>query len=76
MNEYQLAEGGVIRLSDGAFIPDDPNNADWQRIKQWLAEGGSRGRCSQGRPTSGTAPRGSKIRRFRKMPATRRLRPS
>ena len=36
---YQLAESGVIRLSDQAFIPDCNDNRDWQAYQQWLSEG-------------------------------------
>ena len=36
---YKLADNGVIRLSDGAFIPDDPTNRDWQEYQKWLAQG-------------------------------------
>lgn len=36
---YQLIAGGVIRLEDGAFIPDDTLNRDWRAYQNWLGEG-------------------------------------
>jgi hypothetical protein len=29
----------VLRISDGAFIPFDPGNRDYQIFKQWCDEG-------------------------------------
>ena len=38
---YKLPDvsGGVVRLSDNALIPADPNNTDYQRYLRWLEEG-------------------------------------
>jgi hypothetical protein len=30
---------GVIRLADGACIPQEPRNADWQRYLAWIEAG-------------------------------------
>jgi hypothetical protein len=29
----------IRRLPDGAVIPNDPENTDWQQYQVWLSEG-------------------------------------
>jgi hypothetical protein len=37
---YQLTQGtSIIRLSDGAFIPNDPGNRDFADYQAWLETG-------------------------------------
>ena len=37
---YQLTQSDtILRLSDGAFIPPDPANTDYQQFLAWKAEG-------------------------------------
>lgn len=40
MSDYKLHQNGmIIRESDGAWIPADPANADYQEYLRWLAAG-------------------------------------
>lgn len=40
MENYKLMQdGGVIRQSDTAYIPNDPENRDWKEYQKWLADG-------------------------------------
>jgi hypothetical protein len=37
---YQLTTStSIIRLSDGAFIPNDPANRDYQEYLEWISQG-------------------------------------
>jgi len=35
------AQGMIVRLPDNAWIPADPENTDYQRYLEWVAEGNS-----------------------------------
>lgn len=37
---YQLTNStAILRIADGAFIPDDPANSDYQAYLKWVEEG-------------------------------------
>ena len=37
---YRLtSSGGVLRLSDNAYIPNDSDNRDWAAYQNWLLDG-------------------------------------
>jgi len=38
--DYQMTVNGVLRLSDLAFVPQDPANRDWLEYQEWLLSGG------------------------------------
>ena len=35
----QISQGMILRLPDGATIPCDPDNTDYQAYLAWVAEG-------------------------------------
>ena len=35
----QITDTCIRRLPDGACVPNDPDNTDWQAYLAWLAEG-------------------------------------
>jgi len=35
----QISTTVIKRLPDNAYIPNDPENTDWQAYQAWLAEG-------------------------------------
>jgi len=38
-NPFTNQTQNIIRTSDGAFIPLDPDNTDYQAYLKWVAEG-------------------------------------
>jgi len=50
---YQLTQtGAVVRTSDGAFIPPDPGNADYQQFLAWLEAGNTPDPAPEPEPAS------------------------
>jgi hypothetical protein len=35
MSDYKLTDFGVLRASDGAYIPADKLNSDWREYLRW-----------------------------------------
>jgi len=54
---YQLTTGDCIkRLSDNAFIPQDPANTDYQAYLRWLEDGNTPLPADEPDPTPETEP--------------------
>ena len=34
-----IDQNTILRLPDNAYIPNDPDNTDWQAYQEWLSEG-------------------------------------
>ena len=39
---YKQSKNGVIRLSDGASIPEDVKNKDWRKYLKWCQKKGNK----------------------------------
>lgn len=39
MYKLIMNSNSVLRTADGATIPNDPYNKDWQAYQKWLAQG-------------------------------------
>jgi hypothetical protein len=39
MSTTEINPNLILRLPDNAWIPNDPENTDWQAYQAWLAEG-------------------------------------
>jgi len=35
----QVQQNAILRVTDNAFIPFDPNNTDYQAYLKWVSEG-------------------------------------
>jgi hypothetical protein len=39
LNTGEINPNVIKRLPDNAYIPNDPENTDWQAYQEWLAAG-------------------------------------
>jgi hypothetical protein len=46
----QISDNMIVRDEDGAFIPFDPGNRDYQKYLKWLDEGNTPNQVKQSAP--------------------------
>ena len=57
MSEYKLHQNGsIIRINDGAWIPEAAGNADFAEYQNWLADGNTPDPADEAPPAPAPAP--------------------